>query len=114
MNRLIRTLESTRVSNLIDEKLIQSELEDILSEFGFIREYVLSKESIVDFYNPTTKQAIEIKVKGSAMSIYRQVERYCMFECVDSIILLTAKTMNLPIEINGKPTFVVSLGKAWL
>lgn len=58
--------------------------------------------------------AIEVKVKGAAMKIFRQLERYATHERVTGLILVTSKSMGAPALIGGKPCLVVSLGKAWL
>lgn len=114
MHEVFKIFKATRFSNLMDEKTIQAEIFIHLEPLGFEREYRLSKGSIVDFYRPLDGLAIEVKVKGSPMRIYEQLERYCKFDQVRSILLVTNKSMGLPEEINGKQAYVASLGEAWL
>lgn len=76
-------------------------------------EYVLDPKNRVDFFLDGT--AIEVKInKGAAKSIYKQCERYCQFDEVKNLILVTNRPMGFPKEINGKPCYVISLGKGWL
>ncbi len=99
---------------LTDEKQTQVEIEAILKEAGiqYEKEYRLDKSSIPDFF--INGIAIEIKIKGTSKQIYRQCERYCKFEQVKELILVTNKSMGFPTEINNKPCYILNLGKAWL
>ena len=57
---------------------------------------------------------MEVKLKGAAMAIYKQCERYCSYPKVEELILITNRSMGFPKEINGKATYLLSLGKGWL
>ncbi len=58
---------------------------------------------------------VKIKAKGAQRrNIFRQLDRYAKHDRVHAIVLVTSVAMHLPAEINGKPTFVASLGQAWL
>ena len=97
------------------EKETQAAIEKRLVDAGitnYIREHHLDKENIPDFFIDGV--AIEVKIKGNAKSIYKQCERYCKFEEVTSLILVTNRSMGFPKDINGKPCYFVNLGKAWL
>jgi hypothetical protein len=106
-------LGSTRFS-LQDEKVMQAEIEAAFKKAGmiYLREHRLSNESIPDFFIDGI--AIEIKIKGSAMEIFRQLERYCEFPEVKALILVTNKSMALPNFIKGKPSYLLNPAKAWL
>jgi hypothetical protein len=99
------------------EKETQAEIAKALTKGGFVfeREKRLSAEDIPDFL---VKDGIVIEVKLrtgiSKMNIYRQLERYSRHETVKEIILVSNITMGLPPEINGKPAYFLSLGRAWL
>lgn len=54
---------------------------------------------------------VEVKLKGSPTAIYRQLERYAKHECVTAILLVTARSMTLPVQIFGKPAAVSSLSR---
>lgn len=82
-------------------------------EIRFEREVVIGPRERVDFLCQDGV-AIEVKLQGQAKKIYRQLERYAESDSVKGIILATAKTINLPIEIKGKPCLVVPLGRSWL
>lgn len=102
--------------NLSNEKLLQMDIEESFKSYGldFKREVFLDKNNIVDFM--ISELAIEVKIHGkaSAMSIYRQLERYSKIDKVGAILLLTSKTMSLPLEINNKPVYILSLGRIQL
>lgn len=110
---LINTLTRSRM-DLSSEKRLQSEMEIVFNNAGikFQREHRLDKTSVVDFF--IDGMAVEVKIKGSAKNIYRQLERYAAFQEVKAIVLVTRKTMGLPPDIQGKPCYVISLGAAWL
>lgn len=96
------------------EKETQEAIEKRLVEnrIDYKREYHLDSDNIPDFFIDGV--AVEIKVKGNARNIYRQCERYCQFDEVKALILVTNRSMGFPPEINGKPCYVINLGRAWL
>ena len=97
------------------EKETQAAIERIFidNNIPHNREYYLDKENIVDFFI-SNGVAIEIKIKGNAKKIYKQCERYCQFEQVKLLILITNRSMGFPKEINNKPCYFLKLGEAWL
>ena len=99
---------------LNDEKELQKSIENIFisNNVSYEREYVLDKKNRPDFFIDGI--AIEIKIKGGAKAIYKQCERYCGFEKVSSLILVTGRSMGFPSDINGKDCYLINLGKAWL
>lgn len=113
--KLIQNRVNSYRFDLYDEKILQQQLFDfVLKDLGFVREFRLDSKNIVDFYNQENKLAIEIKIQGSPAAIYRQIARYCEFQSVATICLITVKTMGLPSIVNEKPTTVISLGRSWL
>lgn len=97
------------------EEEMQLALNDHLRASGirFEREAILTKKDRVDFLL-AGGVAVECKVKGPAMAVFRQCERYVQSDRVWSLILLTAFHMDLPESINGKRCAVVKVGRAWL
>ena len=93
----------------------REEIEAALIEAGIptAREVRLSDEDIIDFVVDETI-GIEVKIKGSKMAIYRQMERYAQHASLSALILITNVPTGFPEEINGKPVYVVNLAKAWL
>lgn len=77
------------------------------------REVRLSKTERVDLW--VNGIVVEVKLKGcAAFSVYRQLVRYAEHPAVEAIILATNITMALPDKIEGKPAYLVSLGRAWM
>lgn len=99
---------------LSDEKKLQIEIAAELNaaKIEFRREVHLGPRYIVDFM--VRDIAIEVKIKGARRAIFRQLERYCAYDAVGSIILATNVPMGLPDTINGKPVSIAALGRGWL
>jgi hypothetical protein len=102
---------------LHDEKALQREIAASLiaslSPGEVQREFILAPGSIIDFLvEPGI--GIEVKIKGAKRQIYRQCIRYCEFEAIKSLILITNLSMGFPEQINGKDCFIIKLGPAWL
>jgi hypothetical protein len=110
---IIRLVSSARMP-LHNEKELQKYIGNVFfkQEISFEREYKLDDDNIPDFFIDGI--AIEVKIKGSKRAIYKQCERYCKFETVKTLILVTNRSMGFPKQINGKDCYVVLLGKAWL
>lgn len=113
--RLVAHILSTRRLSLADEKVLQQEIGRVLAECGipFEREKGLGDGDICDFLI-AGGIALEIKIKGGKVAIYRQCRRYCAHDEVRALILATAVAMGLPPTIDGKPAVVASLSEGWL
>lgn len=79
----------------------------------FRREWKLTIHDRIDFLLDDGT-GIECKVKGPALRVFRQVERYCQAKAIKHLILFTSFHMDLPPEINGVKTTVIKPGGAWL
>lgn len=99
---------------LQNEKSLQLQMFDFLKPIfpEIQREFILDKKNTIDFL--LFGIGMEVKIKGSKMSIYKQCERYCKFEEIKSLILITNRSMGFPESINGKDCYVLNLGRAWL
>jgi hypothetical protein len=97
---------------LNDEKQLQQDIHSALSLYVPYREYRLDDKSIIDFI--VGDIGIEVKLSGSRRQIYQQCKRYCEFEQISSLILITNRSMGLPQLINGKKSYILNLGIAWL
>ena len=97
-----------------DEMRCHGQIKDLFDKLniGYQHEVRLSQASRIDFM--IGKVGVEVKVKGVARSIFKQLQRYAQHDEVDCIILLTNKSMGLPALIEGKPAYYVNMGKAWL
>ncbi len=124
-DRELNTLEKVRVIfSLLDkkqyslhsEKFVQTEIYNILrdhSSFSVKREYRLSNKHIIDFIIDDGI-GVEVKVKGSAVSILKQCESYCGYDDIHTLILITSKSMGFPCSIKTKPCYYFSLSRAML
>ena len=98
-----------------NEIAVQEKISDLLKSHGVKhkREVVLGPGDRPDFMLEGGV-AIEVKLKASKRTIYRQCERYCEYDAVKALILVSATAIGFPEEINGKSTWVASLGGGWL
>lgn len=78
------------------------------------REYRLSGGAgRPDFY--VEGVAVEVKMNAAnPKEIVRQITRYAACPLVAAVVVATNRALQLPGQINGKPIFGVSLGRAWL
>ena len=97
-----------------DEKACQSAIEQHLQGLGvsFSREHRLNGNDIPDFFSNGT--VVEVKIKGNTKAIYKQLLRYAEHDLVREVVLVTNRSMGVPTELNGKPCYVVNMGRAWL
>ena len=114
MIKKIHKILSNQRFDLSDEKFLQGQIAAVLSQNGVLVEveYRLSPKDVVDFFFDGI--AIEVKIKGSATEIFKQCQRYCEFQQVKELLLITNRSMGFPKEIDGKPCYVLNLGNAWL
>lgn len=99
---------------LSNEKELQAAIGAVLTynSIDYTREARLSGKDYIDFL--VGDVGIEVKLKGSAMAIYKQCKRYCGYPEVKELIIVTNRSMGFPKEIDGKPTYLLSLGRMWL
>jgi predicted AAA+ superfamily ATPase len=115
LHKVLSTLKNHRF-DLTREKQTQIEVNNALLTLrkDFKREFILDKENIIDFYFPEDGIGIEVKLKFGAMQTLKQCERYCGFDQIKTLILLTRTAHGFPPQIKGKDVYLVSLGEAWL
>lgn len=81
------------------------------------REHQLSEAGRVDFFLHTVGEprrgiAIEVKTKGSAADIIRQLHRYASHDDVLGVVLVsTSLRLRAPAELAGKPTHTIHLAR---
>jgi len=109
----VRAIEAAQI-DLSTEKAAQASIASAIAGVSpsLEREVRLSAESIIDFFGEGL--GIEVKISGSPMAIFAQIERYAAFDEVQWIILATSRAMRLPPLVKAKPAFVASLGRGWL
>lgn len=115
LDEIVAFLRTTPV-RCSTERQAQDDLQAALeaARIAFSREYRLSASDRPDFM--VGGIAIELKARRqvSKPDVLRQCERYASHDAVTAIILLTALTMRLPAELNGKPVRIVSIGMGCL
>ena len=109
-----KILSKVRFS-LENEKETQMQIEQTLGKNNVAnkREFELDENSVIDFMIPGGI-GIEVKIKGQKKAIYKQCERYCSFESITSLILVTSRSLGMLREINNKPVYVINISRAWL
>lgn len=100
---------------LNNEETLKQQMAEAMALAGikYAKEYILDAKNRIDFMVEGSI-GVEVKIKGSAKDIYKQCERYCAFDEVSSLVLVTSKTIGFPSSINGKPAYLVRLGNSWL
>ncbi len=97
------------------EKECQAAIQEILEKknIWFRREWRIGEKDIPDFFI-SGGIVMEVKIKGRPLEIYKQCERYMKYDAATSLILITNKAIGFPKELNGKPCYVINMGKSWL
>lgn len=75
----------------------------------------LDRFSRIDFYIPRVKVGVEVKVKGSAGDVSRQLARYADSPEIDHLVFVTGRVHLAAMfdgvaQINNKPFTVISVG----
>lgn len=113
MQHVLQILAPRRF-HLEDEKRTQSEIEAVFAShpgFAFEREVHVAG-GIIDFLAGDT--GIEVKLKGQAAQIIRQLAGYAQDPGISGLVLVSAKPIALPVHLHGKPLALVNLVRAWL
>ena len=80
---------------------------------GHQREYRLTPHDRLDFFLTEEAIALEVKIKGRAAEVLRQLERYAAHADVSGLVLVTTRRLQavqMPERINGKPLAVACIG----
>jgi hypothetical protein len=115
---VIAILRSTRFP-LEDEKRLQEAMAAALAARGLActREVPLSADGaalgVIDLL-VAPNVGVEVKIKGGAKDIFRQIDRYALSPALAAIIVATGKPLALPQIIGGKRCVVVNLSRTWL
>lgn len=122
LTTVVRALKGKRFS-LENEKRTQEDIYAVLVEaFDFmpgmgsarVRREVKIAGGTIDFTADMGRIGIEVKLKGSAGEIQRQLRRYAGDGRIEELVFVTAKPVGIPEWIGGKRCVVVDLGSAWL
>lgn len=117
IDNVIRKLKSYRFRFKTEAELqkgLMSVLERITET---IREHRLDENDRPDFFLPDHGIAIEVKTKGAATAVLRQLTRYATHEEVKSILLITSRVQlakSFPDSLLGKPLRIHSLAGSLL
>lgn len=80
------------------------------------REVRLSNGQIIDFLvgDPGNAIGVEVKIKGQATAIRRQLCKQIDSGDVSALVLATSKAVALPEKLHGRPLVVFDMARAWL
>lgn len=73
-----------------------------------LREVVLNDRDRIDIL-VNAEIGIEVKVAGSQTHPWGQLKRYAEHDAIESLILVTNRSYQLPDEVGGKPLHLISL-----
>lgn len=125
MRKVVDALAGKRFP-LEDEKATQQSIAYALTSnhIRFVREFQLARPGqigwgkpsfgLIDFWLPDCSIGVEVKIKGRASEIAKQVESYTVDDRIAAVLLATSKPVSLPDAFNGKPVFVFDMARAWL
>jgi hypothetical protein len=110
--RIISAIAKTRLP-MSDEKALQAAIEIVLLDngFTFTREALVAG-GIIDFLAGAV--GIEVKIKGPAREVLRQLTRYAEDDRIEHLVLVAAFPCAMPPMIGGKRCTIVDVGRAWL
>lgn len=89
------------------ERALQDAVEKALRAEGFNPQREVTRgDDRIDFLVGAV--GIELKVKGSSGDVFRQLERYALWEDVTELLLVTSKGAHqaLPSVVGGKPLLI--------
>lgn len=114
VNDIVKLIRSSRL-DLSTEKRTQADFERRLIDaaISYEREVRLSDSDIVDFMIDGLAVEFKLRPKGKK-AVYKQLCRYATYERVRQVMLASCTSMGLPEQIDGKDTYFVKLGEAWL
>lgn len=102
-----------RPPRVTTEMELHDYLEPILRTLGRVsREYTFGPSERVDFLvdGAGWRLAVEVKVKGSASAVERQLSRYARQSGVTGVVLVTTRSTHImPPDIEGVPVAVACL-----
>lgn len=106
----VRALLASRSYRYGNEEQLQAGLAYVLRDHAVEREWPLTGGR-VDLYLPVLQVAVEVKVKGSAGDVRRQLERYAADATVAGLVLVTNRFRHrFGDELGGKPLATVHVG----
>lgn len=112
---ILKLLKNIRMNFIYEEFQLQNEINRILEEnnIEYVKEYKLAARNRIDFFI-LGGIGIEVKKgKPNKHKVLSQLERYTKFKEINSIILVTEKSIDVPNIINGKKCFVLCLNRLW-
>jgi len=95
-----------------NEDELQRALAEALEDVGVFvhREHLLDLGNRIDLYCPLSATGIEVKIKGSARSVTRQLTRYAAFDEIHDLVLVTTRSAHhhVPATIGTTPVHLVT------
>jgi len=115
--RQVATVIASHLYRFDSESALQEGIHRALDslEFGVEREAILGPGERLDFF-VDGRVAVEVKIKGSAAELTRQVYRYAQRPEVEAVVVVTSRSRltALPVTMADKPIIVVYLVESCL
>lgn len=113
---IVKSLSSARLP-MEDEKALQSAIAVRLGSARIVHEReVRVTGGVIDFLIPSAGIGIEVKIKGTAADVLRQLRGYADDERIRRLVLVTSKPFAMPDAIGRRQIGidVVNLSRGWL
>lgn len=116
VDQVLASLRRLRVNHVGLEYDLQDEISRQFTADGipFAKECVLAPRNRIDFLIPGGIGVEVKKGKPNSGQVGGQIERYCAFEAIQTLILVVERNVfRYEKSINGKPVHYIALNKLW-
>lgn len=116
VEQVLASLRELRVQNVTQEHALQAEIARRFGDDGipYEKEHTLGPRNRIDFLIPGGIGVECKKGKPNAGEVMAQVERYCRFEAITTLILVVERNVfTYDQAANGKPVHYIALNKQW-
>lgn len=116
IEQVLASLRRLRVQNVGLEYDLQAEIARrfVADGIPFAKEYVLAPRNRIDFLVPGGIGVECKKGKPNSVQLAAQVERYCAFDSVTTLIMVIERNIfDYSPVVHDKPVHYVALNKLW-